>query len=656
MLTLRNVALRRGPRVLFADANASLFRGEKVGVVGPNGAGKSSLFALLRGELSPDAGDVEMSGGLVLASVAQEVPPDARPAVEFVLDGDVELRAVERELARAEAAHDGARLGELHARYDSLGGYAARSRAARLLAGLGFGPEEIEKPVDLFSGGWQRRLALAQALMARSDVLLLDEPTNHLDLDAVLWLEDWLRAYPGTLLVIAHDREFLDRVVTRIVSIDHGRVELYAGNYSDFEEQRALRLSQQQSAYERQQREIAHIEDFVRRFKAKATKARQAQSRLKMLERMERIAPAHVDSPFEFEFREPAKLPRPLLVLDGASAGYGEKRVVANVRLSLSPGDRLGLLGRNGAGKSTLTRTLAGLQPVLDGRRVAAEDLAIGYFAQHQLEQLDGRESPLWHLQQHGGAALANGTEEERRTFLGTFGFTGERVFEPVAPFSGGEKARLVLALIVSRRPNLLLLDEPTNHLDLEMRHALGMALQEYTGAIVLVSHDRYLLRLVADELWLVGDGKAQPFDGDLDDYAEWLRRSAREADATKAAGRAAGASGAAARIEAANGGMSPERSAAAEKERKRLDAERRQRLSPLRAEVARAEKEMESLSAESTALETALAAPSLYEPAGRAELERLLARQTDVRRRLAAAEEAWLSASERLEAAQQSG
>jgi ATP-binding cassette, subfamily F, member 3 len=504
-----------------------------------------------------------------------------------------------------------------------------------------------------FSGGWQRRLALAQALMGRSDVLLLDEPTNHLDLDAVLWLEDWLRAYPGTLLVIAHDREFLDRVITRVVSLEQGRVETWAGNYSDYEQQRALKLSQQQSAFERQQREIAHIEDFVRRFKAKATKARQAQSRMKMLERMQRIAPAHVDSPFAFEFRAPAKLPRPLLVLDRAAAGYGERVVVDGVQLTISPGDRIGLLGRNGAGKSTLTRALAGLQPLLGGRRTAAEDLHIGYFAQHQLEQLDGRETPLWHLKKHGGAALAAGTEEEQRTFLGGFGFRGDRVFEQVEPFSGGEKARLVLALIVSRRPNLLLLDEPTNHLDLEMRHALGMALQEYTGAIVLVSHDRYLLRFVADELWLVADGRAAPFDGDLDDYAEWLRRSARESAGaeSRAAAAVRAATDADGREPGETGPAAPPRESAGEqKERKRLEAERRQRLSPLRARVMKLEAEIEKLSAEAAVLESRLAGPELYAPDARRGLDELLARQADVRRRLATAEEAWMESSETLE------
>jgi ATP-binding cassette subfamily F protein 3 len=631
MLTLRNVTLRRGPRALFTQANVSLYAGDRVGVVGPNGAGKSSLFAMITGALAPDEGDVQVQSGHVLASVAQDEAPDPRAAVEFVLDGDRELRLVEAELAAAEAAHDGVRVGALHARLDALGGYAARSRAARLLAGLGFDAAAIERPVAEFSGGWRRRLALAQALMARSDVLLLDEPTNHLDLDAVLWLEDWLRAYPGTLLVIAHDREFLDRVVTRIVSIDGGRVETYTGGYSDFEAQRAERLSHQQVAFERQQREIRHVLDFVARFKAKATKARQAQSRLKMLERMERIAPAHVDSPFHFEFAKPERLPRPLLVLEDVVAGYGERRVLDGVSLSLSPGDRIGLLGRNGAGKSTLTRTLAGVQPLLAGRRTAAQDLAIGYFAQHQLEQLDVDATPLAHLRAHGGAAIAAGTEEEQRSFLGGFGFAGDRVFEKVAPFSGGEKARLVLALIVSRRPNLLLLDEPTNHLDLEMRHALGMALQDYPGAIVLVSHDRYLLRLVADQLWLVDAGRAEPFEGDLDDYASWLRRSVEAPVDTRAPAA---------------------RGAAQQKERKRLEAERRQRLTPLRSVVQRAEADLARFGKAVAECETRLTDETLYEHASRDALAEVLARQAEARAGLAAAEEAWLAASEALEEA----
>jgi len=631
MLTLRDVTLRRGTRELYAHATFSVHAGDRVAVVGANGSGKTSLFALIQGELSPDAGDVSVQAGHVLATVVQEADVDDRPAVEVVLDGDRELRRVEQALKQAETDGDGGKVGHLHARLEAIGGYAARSRAARLLDGLGFDSTAIERPARQFSGGWQRRLLLAQALMARSDILLLDEPTNHLDLDAVLWLENWLRSYPGTLLVIAHDREFLDRVATRVVSIEAGRAETYAGGYSDFEARRAERLAQQQAAHDRQQRKVREILGFVARFRAQATKARQAQSRLKMLERMERIAPAHVDSPFEFVFATPDRLPRPLLALDGVAAGYPGKLVLEGVEMSLSPGDRIGLLGRNGAGKSTLTRILAGVDAPLAGRRTAAQDVSIGYFAQHQLEQLDPQSSPLQHLQRRGGAALAAATEEEQRSFLGGFGFGGDRVFEPVAPFSGGEKARLVLALVVSHRPNLLLLDEPTNHLDLEMRHALGMALQDFAGAIVLVSHDRYLLKVVADQLWLVHDGCAAPFEGDLDDYAKFLQRPLEESGHER----------------------SPiVRGAAQERERKRAEAERRRELAPLRAAVTQAERDMATLTPRLEGIETRLADGSLYDAAHKADLAALLAEQAEVRRRLDDAEMRWLDASGQLEAA----
>ena len=638
MISFRNVSLRRGPRVLFAAATFSLFRAEKIGIVGANGTGKSSLLALIRGELTPDTGEFELPSSLVLASVAQEIEADARPALEFVLDGDAELRALQRQLASAEALDDGHQLAHLHADLEAIGGYTAPARAAQLLAGLGFAPGDERRAVAEFSGGWRVRLALAQALMCRSDVLLLDEPTNHLDLDAVVWLEDWLRLYPGTLLVISHDREFLDHVVTRIVSIEADAISVYTGNYSDFESQRSARLAERAAAFVRQQREIAHVQDFVRRFRAAASKARQAQSRIKWLERLERIAPAHVDSPFHFSFLEPARLPRPLLSIDRGVAGYGSSAILTGLGIRILPGDRIALLGRNGAGKSTMMRTLAGVNPLLEGNRMAAADLNIGYFAQHQLEQLEGGETPLWHLKRLGGSTLAAATEAEQRSFLGSFGFSGERVFEAVAPFSGGERARLVLALVVSRRPNLLLLDEPTNHLDLEMRHALAMALQDFTGAIVLVSHDRHLLRGVADLLWLVADGHAQPFDGDLDDYEQWLRRAAASRPAAEPVAEPSSSR--------SNEGRDAERA------RKRLEAEERARVAPLRAEIQRLDLEISRLGTTAAALEQRLADPGLYAAAKRSALTHLLAEQADIRRQLSAAEEAWLTAGEALERA----
>ena len=676
MIQFRQVTLRRGTRALFEDASFSLFRGDRAGIVGANGAGKSSLFALVTGELHADAGDVQRPASQVLASVAQEVPPDSRAAVEFVMDGDAPMRTAEREVAAAESSGDGGRIGTAHAHFDAAGGWTARSRAATLMAGLGFTPEDQTRPVDAFSGGWRVRLALAQALMCPSDILLLDEPTNHLDLDAVLWLESWLLAYTGTLLVIAHDREFLDRVANRILSLEHGRVTAYSGNYSGFEDQRAAQLAQQQSLYERQQRQVKHLESYIARFKAQATKARQAQSRVKMLERMQRIAPAHVDSEFSFSFRTPAKLPRPLLTLEKADAGYGERIVVGGASMSLAPGDRVGLLGRNGAGKSTLTRVLAGAQELMAGRRRTAQDTVVGYFAQHTLEMLDGSQNPLWHIKRRGGTALAQDTDEAQRTFLGTFGFQGDRVFEAVEPFSGGEKARLALALLVSHRPNLLLLDEPTNHLDLEMRHALAMALQDFEGAMVVVSHDRHLLRLVTDTLWLVDSGRAVPFDGDLDDYATWLssREQARshkggasEASREQARSHKGGAS-------EANGGgrelapdsngpargreLAPDASGSSEtaeqrQARKRAEAERRQALAPLRQAVTKAEQGLDKAAATVAKLETSLADETLYLPARKADLTRLLAEQAAAKQQLARLEEAWLEASEQLENAQ---
>ncbi len=520
MIKFDQVTLRRGIRVLFADASFSIFRNEKAGITGENGSGKSSLIAMVRGSLQQDAGEFSMPGNLEVAQVSQELEATDQLALDFVLDGDAALRAIEARLAAAEASNAaGEKLAELHAQLAAAGGYDAPARAAQLMNGLGFATADEQRTVREFSGGWRVRLNLARALMCRSDLLLLDEPTNHLDLDAIVWLEQWLRNYPGTLLLIAHDREFLDRVVDRIINIEQGKATLYRGNYSDFEVQRAEHLAQQSVMFERQQRQISHMQAFVDRFRAQATKARQAQSRLKALERMQRIAPAHIDSPFQFSFAEPARLPRPLMALEEQATGYGERILLSKVSLTIYPGDRIALLGRNGAGKSTLMKLLAGELAATAGTRTDARDLSVGYFAQHQLEQLDVQDSPLGNLRRTAVACGRDATEQEMRDYLASFGFMGDRVFEPIAPFSGGEKARLVLGLVAYRRPNLLLLDEPTNHLDLEMRQALAMALQDYAGAVVMVSHDRHLLRTASDSLYVVHDGRLQVFDGDLDDY-----------------------------------------------------------------------------------------------------------------------------------------
>ena len=652
MLNFTGVTLRRGPRVLFSDATFGLFRGEKVGITGENGSGKSSLLALVQGELQPDLGTFEMPSSLAIAHVSQELLATDAPAIEFVLDGDAELREIEAAIAAAEARDDGLKLGDLHARYAAVGGYDARSRAARLMHGLGFTTADESRPVRSFSGGWRVRLNVAQALMSRSDLLLLDEPTNHLDLDAILWLEQWLLEYPGTLLLIAHDREFLDRIVNRIVNIEHARARAYRGNYSAFEDQRASELAEQSALFTRQQREIKHMESFVERFRAQATKARQAQSRLKALERMQRIAPAHVDSPFEFSFAQPHKLPRPLLALENQSAGYDGQVILERVSLTLAPGARLAILGRNGAGKSTYMKLLAGELAAMAGTRTEARDLRIGYFAQHQLEQLSVNDSPLGNLRRVGAEAAGRATEQELRDFLAGYGFRGDRVFEPVAPFSGGEKARLVLALTAYLRPNLLLLDEPTNHLDLEMRQALAVALQDYAGAVVLVSHDRHLLRTVADEFIVVHHGRAEPFDGDLEDYARWLDETAKSSSgasslATSLTITANAAPNPAAVILAAQ--PQPE-SSESRKQRKRDEAERRNRLAPLKARITKYDTELARLAAESATLQAQLAAPDIYSPASKDRLKKLLAQQAELARDTQKVETAWIEASEELE------
>ncbi len=630
MIKLTELALRRGTKVLFEQASLTIHQGEKTGITGANGSGKSSLFALLRGQLQADVGELTLPPNQVIAHVAQETPGVDRAAIEYVMDGDSELRQLEAQLVEAEQAHNGHRQGELHARIDAVNGYTARARAARLMHGLGFGNEQLERPVADFSGGWRMRLNLAQALMCRSDLLLLDEPTNHLDLDAVYWLQGWLAQYPGTLLLISHDRDFLDEVCDHILHVEQQRLNLYSGNYSAFERLRAERLAGQQAAFEAQQREIKHIQGFVDRFRAQATKARQAQSRIKALERMERIAPAHVDSPFHFAFLPPHKLPSPLLTLEQIAAGYGDTPILSGARLTLQPGDRIGLLGHNGAGKSTLIKLLAGDLAPLAGDCEHSPELRIGYFAQHQLEQLDPSASPLLHLQRLDPKA----SEQSLRDFLGGFGFIGDMALAPSAPFSGGEKARLVLAMLVYQRPNLLLLDEPTNHLDLEMRHALVLALQEYGGAMVIVSHDRHLLRSVCDQLLLVDRGRVSEFDGDLDDYRQWLLEEQREAPGNDEQPKA-------------------EHSATARKEQRRLEAETRKRLQPLRKQLNKLEEQLDKLQQQRSELEQRLADPALYQEGGKEVLSGLLQQKGELDKAHQQAEEAWLLCSEELEAAE---
>ncbi len=643
MLRLANLTLARGTKRLLEGASLTVYPGHKAGLIGPNGCGKSSLFGLIRGELLPDAGSVELPAAWIIAHVAQETPSVDAAAIDFVQDGDHELRDVERAMVAADAAHDadphasGAELAELHHRFEIVGGYTARARAATLLAGLGFPDARHTDPVASFSGGWRMRLNLAQALMCRSDLLLLDEPTNHLDLDAVLWLEDWLGRYPGTLLLITHDRDFLDAVVGMIVHVDGQKLKTYGGNYSQFERERALQLSLQQASYVKQQRQIAHLTAFVERFRAKATKAKQAQSRVKALERMERIAAAHVDSPFDFSFPSTPIAARQLVHFDAVTLGYGDPAasppILAGVTWSILAGERIGLLGPNGAGKSTLLKAVAGTLKPRSGERLTAQALKIGYFAQHQVEQLRVDESPLWHLAQIEPRAR----EQELRDFLGGFDFRGEMASAPVGRFSGGEKARLTLALLVRQKPNLLILDEPTNHLDIEMREALAEALQDYDGALVVVAHDRHLLRATTDELWLVADGKVAPFDGDLDDYRDWVLGLRR---------RGAAVSPAVAAPEADNGGD--------RKTQKRAEAQLRQsayaKRRPLATRLTKLEREMEALGVEKTALEAWLASPDAYADENRDAFKTKLARQGDLAWQLARLETEWLEVTDAIE------
>ncbi len=632
MLQLNQIELRRGAKLLLENASLQAHAGQRLGVIGVNGSGKSSLFALILGQLEADAGQLQVNPRDIIAHVAQESPDSVQPALEFVQDGDRDLRRLQASIAALEAqdSHD-ERLHDLYEQMDNIDGFAAETRAARLLHGLGFEDAVMRKPVNEFSGGWRMRLNLAQALMCRSDILLLDEPTNHLDLPTILWLERWLKSYPGILLLISHDRDFLDGLCTHIAHIEFQTLKTYTGNYSQFEAVRAEQLALQQSMHVKQQREIKHMESFVARFRYKASKAKQAQSRLKMLERMVQIAPAHVDSNFHFKFHEPEKQPHHLLHLDDVTVGYGQTEIVSHIQLRLGAGDRIGLLGSNGAGKSTLVRALVDGSTLLNGERSVNKHTHSGYFAQHQLELLRMDCSPLWHMQQQAPAAR----EQDLRNQLGRFGFQGERITEPVAPFSGGEKARLVLALLVLQKPNLLLLDEPTNHLDLDMRHALGVALMEYSGALLVISHDRHLLRSVCDELYIVHNGRLHEFRQSLDDYPNWLRdQDAAYEDSSSVNVQTAPAS--------------------SKKQNRQDEARRRQLLKPYTDSVRKIDRQLLQHRQDLDVIEQRLGEETLYSDPGRkTEMTQLLVRQASLKSALETLEWEWLEASEKLENAE---
>ncbi|MDO9989037.1 ABC transporter ATP-binding protein [Glaesserella parasuis] len=632
MIFFTDLTLKRGQTILLEQANATIHTGQKVGLIGKNGCGKSSLFALLKNELQAEGGDASYPKNWSIAWVNQETPALDISALDYVIQGDREYTQLTAQLEQANLENNGNLIATLHAQLDTIDAWTIQSRASTLLNGLGFSTEQLQLPVKSFSGGWRMRLNLAQALICRSDLLLLDEPTNHLDLDAVIWLERWLSNYHGTLLLISHDRDFLDPIIDRVLHIEQQKLFDYTGNYSAFEIQRATKLAQQNAAYQQQQQKIAHLQKFIDRFKAKATKAKQAQSRVKALEKMELIAPAYADSPFSFEFREPLSLPNPLLMMEKVSAGYGERTVLQSVKLNLVPGSRIGLLGRNGAGKSTLIKLLAGEIQAQSGHTQLAKGVQLGYFAQHQLDTLRADESALWHL-----ARLAQEkTEQELRNYLGGFAFHSDKVKQAVSSFSGGEKARLVLALIVWQRPNLLLLDEPTNHLDLDMRQALTEALTQYEGSLVIVSHDRHLLRSTVNEFYLVHDGKVEEFNGDLEDYQKWLNELNAQLECAKKADNSTACNN--------------ENSAVNRKEQKRQEAELRQQAAPLRKKLTQLEKELEKLTASLTTLEETLASPEIYDAENKAKLTDILAKQVATKKQLEEVEMEWLEVQEQLE------
>ncbi|APR68939.1 ATP-binding cassette domain-containing protein [Acinetobacter haemolyticus] len=628
MIQFDQVSLRRGGRILFQKASMQLHPGWKIGLTGVNGAGKSTLFAALLGDLVADEGNLIRPAVWTVAHMAQEIKALEMPALDFVLSGDEEYWSIKERLAHPDQLSNDD-LAKLHGRFDEIHGYVAPAKAAQLMAGLGFLDHQLSLNVASFSGGWRMRLNLARTLMSRSDLLLLDEPTNHLDLDAILWLEDWLKAYEGTLVLISHDRDFLDAITDHILHIENQELTLYTGNYSTFETTRSERLAQQQQAFEKQQETRAHLQKFIDRFKAKATKARQAQSRIKQLERMQQLAPAHVDTPFTFSFREPTKMSSPLLSLDAASIGYSDKIIAEKIRLQITPSSRIGLLGMNGAGKSTLIKTLVGDLALLSGERKASELLNIGYFAQHQMDALDANASPMLQLARIADKQIS---EASLRAFLGGFGFSGERMDTPCESFSGGERARLALALIVWQRPNVLILDEPTNHLDLDMRHALSMALQDFEGAVVLVSHERQLIASVCDELLLVHAGRCTEFDGDLQDYAKWLREARQQQINAQNA----------LQQQATNQQAS---SVKVDKEAQRKEAARRREVTrPLRKNIEKVEVQIEKIQPRLVDIEHSLADSALYEANRKDDLIKLMNEQSELKNKLEQYEEQLLT------------
>ncbi|MCA0176439.1 MAG: ATP-binding cassette domain-containing protein [Proteobacteria bacterium] len=662
MITLRNLTLRRGAKVLLDGTSVTIHPGEKAALVGRNGAGKSTLFALLNGTLHEDGGEFAMPAGWRIAQVAQHMPETDESATDFVLAGDTHLAALYAQLEQAEQAHDGMAIAQAHSDLADAGAHDARARAEALTLGLGFTPAQLARPVNSFSGGWRMRLQLARALMAPSDLLLLDEPTNHLDLDALVWLEGWLTRYSGTLVVISHDREFLDAVTQVTLHIEHQRVNRYGGNYSAFEELRAQQLALQQAAFSKQQDKIAHLQKFITRFKAKASKAKQAQSRVKALERMEKIAPVLADAEFQFEFKEPQNLPNPMLAIADAQFGYRqpdgrETVIVQGVNRSVMAGQRIGILGANGQGKSTFVKTVAHTLPLLAGQRTEGKGLAIGYFAQQELDVLHEDSTPLEHLvrlaRELGLERTEAAREQQLRNFLGTFSFPGEMAMQPVGQFSGGEKARLVLAMLVWQRPNLLLLDEPTNHLDLATREALAVALNEFEGTLMLVSHDRALLRSVCDEFWLVADGRLTPFDGDLDDYQIWLAERARETQRA-ASGKARAPAPAPVPAPSPQAPPAAAPAPAARKEDRKATAQARQarasQTRPLRIELQQGEVRMASLATERADIEAQIVAGTLDGPA-MADAGRRL---NHIGAEVAMLEERWLELTGEIEAIEQ--